>query len=683
MQSHIPSLNNLVVSSVGANLAHPKYRADIDGLRAVAILSVVAFHAFPFWFPGGFVGVDIFFVISGYLISNIIFSSLDRNVFSFGQFYARRIKRIFPALLLVLTFFYTFGWFILFADEYQQLGKHMAGGALFVSNFLLWGESGYFDQAAEVKPLLHLWSLGIEEQFYIFWPVLVWCAWKARLNILIIGLLLALVSFFWNIANVTHDVDAAFYLPHTRIWELLAGSLLAYIQLYQSRPLQTARGEGVLIPQDTNNIFRLPAVVLHSASVAGILTLGYGFYTINSELHFPGWWAVIPTTGALLLILAGPNAWINRYVLSRQLLVWFGLISFPLYLWHWPLLSFARIIEGQMPSREIRIAAVLLSIMMAWLTYQFIERRLRARASSYWRALLCLMLAIGSIGYMTFHYSGLPQRSVAANTAVLSQQFDAPNHSKNDRCLQRYPFPDAQTYGWWFCAASRDEAPSLLLLGNSFANHLYSGLVNTPQTSTHSILSIGACPLGSEEITDPEAPTTAHPCSGNRPYQQALFINRIIAESASVKYAIVDGLSQIPDDAYIKRVSKRIAFLEEHGVKVIIFIPHITVSRDIKGCASPRPLKSKSADCELPISVKKNIDRSFAPLVAQISAAYPEVRFFNQNEVFCGQQSCPLTLDGLPIFGDQFSHYSAYASAQVSKKFVEWARINEPGVLSE
>jgi peptidoglycan/LPS O-acetylase OafA/YrhL len=157
-----------------ASLHHPKYRPDIDGLRAIAVLSVVAFHAFPLWLQGGFIGVDIFFVISGFLISTIIFESLERNAFSFRTFYARRILRIFPALTVVLVATLAFGWLALLADELSQLGRHALAGAGFYSNFVLWREVGYFDNAAETKPLLHLWSLSIEEQFYILWPLILW-----------------------------------------------------------------------------------------------------------------------------------------------------------------------------------------------------------------------------------------------------------------------------------------------------------------------------------------------------------------------------------------------------------------------------------------------------------------------------------------------------------------------------
>lgn len=206
---------------------YPQYRPDIDGLRGMAVLSVVGFHAFPAWVKGGFVGVDIFFVISGYIISSIIFTSLENGGFSFADFYARRIRRLFPALILVLVACYAFGWFALFADEYKELGKHITAASGFVSNFALWGESGYFDTASEQKPLLHLWTLGIEEQFYIIWPPLVVLIWKRGFNLLAAVFILTALSFAWNVGGVSDPV-AAFYLPFTRFWELLLGGALAY-----------------------------------------------------------------------------------------------------------------------------------------------------------------------------------------------------------------------------------------------------------------------------------------------------------------------------------------------------------------------------------------------------------------------------------------------------------------------
>ena len=215
---------------------HPTYRPDIDGLRANAVLSVVAFHAFPAAVTGGFVGVDIFFVISGFLISSIILKGLDREQFTFRDFYARRIRRILPALMVVLIACFFFGWYVLLADEWEVLGKHIGAGALFLSNVLLWDEVDYFDTSADLKPLLHLWSLGVEEQFYIFWPLILFLGWRYRAAVPTLILTILLGSFLLNIGTVKEHPEAAFYLPFARFWQLLSGGLLAYFTLLRSDP---------------------------------------------------------------------------------------------------------------------------------------------------------------------------------------------------------------------------------------------------------------------------------------------------------------------------------------------------------------------------------------------------------------------------------------------------------------
>src|SRR5262249_5222476 len=274
------------LSSLQARLSHPKYRPDIDGLRAIAVLSVVAFHAFPSWVTGGFIGVDVFFVISGFLISTIIFENLDRGTFSFAEFYARRIKRIFPALLLVLIASYAFGWFALLADEYKQLGKHIAAGAGFVSNIVSWNEAGYFDNSAETKPLLHLWSLGIEEQFYIVWPLLLWLAWKRKFNLLTITILVAVVSFYLNAKGIKEDAVATFYSPQTRFWELFCGSLLAWFPVYKKGAYDTIKTklDGWLATAVYREKPEPDGKTLSNVlSFVGLLLLVYGFWRIEKK----------------------------------------------------------------------------------------------------------------------------------------------------------------------------------------------------------------------------------------------------------------------------------------------------------------------------------------------------------------------------------------------------------------
>lgn len=365
------------------HLTHPKYRADIDGLRAVAVLSVVGFHAFPDWVKGGYVGVDIFFVISGFLISSIIFGSLAKDAFSFREFYARRIKRIFPALIVVLTFCIAFGWYTLFPNEYVQLSKHVVASGAFLSNFAFWREAGYFNNGADTKPLLHLWSLGIEEQFYIVWPLMLYFAWKRKVNLLWMAVILAIISFILNIAFIGPKPIATFYLPITRFWELLFGSILGYItlngmSLWNLLSNWNLNNNSIKADSDTTSWQESP--ILRNAQAAiGSLLIAAAISLINKFSAFPGWLALLPTLGTCLIISAGPRAWLNRFVLSHRVIVWFGLISYPLYLWHWPLLSFARIIESGTTTYATRITAVLTAILLAWITFQCLEKKIRFR----------------------------------------------------------------------------------------------------------------------------------------------------------------------------------------------------------------------------------------------------------------------------------------------------------------
>jgi peptidoglycan/LPS O-acetylase OafA/YrhL len=388
------------------------YRSEIDGLRAFAVLSVVAFHAFPSWLKGGFIGVDVFFVISGFLITSHIFENLDKGQFSFTDFFGRRIRRIFPALILVMASSLAFGWFALLADEYAQLGKHVASGAAFITNFILVDESGYFDNAAETKPMLHLWSLAVEEQFYIVWPLVLWLAWKRKFNLLTITILVAVVSFYLNLRFVKSHPTETFFWPVGRFWELLSGSVLAWLLLYKSDLLSRFK---LWVDKFLVRIIHSKEVKADGSTTSnlmsffGLLLLAYGVIRINESLSFPSKWALIPVLGAVLIIASGSKAWLNRIFLMNPIAVWFGLISYPLYLWHWPILSFLQIVEGEMPHRDARIIAVLLSVFLAWVTYRFVERPIRFGASKGVKsvALIGLIAIVGFMGFVINKNGGL------------------------------------------------------------------------------------------------------------------------------------------------------------------------------------------------------------------------------------------------------------------------------------
>ncbi|MDX1269045.1 MAG: acyltransferase, partial [Oceanisphaera sp.] len=332
------------------------YRPDIDGLRAIAVLAVVVFNGFPVLLPGGFVGVDVFFVISGFLISRIIFEKLEQGNFSFSGFYAARVRRIFPALLVVLAVCLVMGWLALLPDEFSQLGQHVLASAAFVQNVVLWQEAGYFDVATELKPLMHLWSLAVEEQFYIVYPLLIWAAWRLGWPVLPVITVLGVASFGMNLVGMSQDPAQTFFLAHTRVWELLVGAAIARFA-----------DRGWHVPMPWANLL----------SGAGLLLLVASGVLVHQGRAFPGAWALLPVLGAGALILAGSQAWFNRRFLVLRPVVFIGLISYPLYLWHWPLLSFARIMENGTPAVWIRVISVALSLMLAWLTWKFVETPIR------------------------------------------------------------------------------------------------------------------------------------------------------------------------------------------------------------------------------------------------------------------------------------------------------------------
>ena len=385
------------------------YRPDIDGLRAVAILLVISYHTFPNEFSGGFIGVDVFFVISGFLIGRSILKEIDGRAFTFTNFYQRRIKRIFPALTLILSVCIIFGGLALSPEEYKQLGKHIFGGSIFASNIFLWRESGYFDNLAETKPLIHLWSLGIEEQFYFLWPILMWWTAKLRKSHLIVCFLLIAFSFTINVAYVLDHPVAAFYLPFTRVWELASGSFLAQLELtiITNKTLKFQNG-------NQSNDTRLPPYILkETCSIIGITLIIISMFLITKNHHFPGWSASIPVLATCLIIGAGPKAWINRKMLSNPIMKWIGLISYPLYLWHWPILSFARIIEGQTITPWMRISLIALAIIVSWATYVFIEKPVREKNSKdpkNTKALVILVVIIGCVGAIIYSNDGLSKR---------------------------------------------------------------------------------------------------------------------------------------------------------------------------------------------------------------------------------------------------------------------------------
>lgn len=449
-------MNNSIFNILQGGVKHG-YRSDIDGLRAIACLAVVIFHAFPNYLKGGFVGVDIFFVISGFLISSILY----RNLFNTDapgrvnivDFYIRRVRRIFPALLAVLITTLILGWFVLLPEEYKLLGKHTLGGATYINNFMLYKESGdYFNAASNAKPLLHLWSLGVEEQFYLIFPIILWLVYKTNLNFVLCLTVFTVISFALNRNGVNHNHQTvAFYLPWCRFWELSIGAILAYTVNYHKElveKVKTLITDNVVADTISKFIFRNSNddlrrnLINNLISIAGLVTIIYGIATINNDITFPGTKALIPVFGALMIIGAGKTAVINKYVLSNRAMVFLGLISYPLYLWHWPLLSLAYICEGQMPTALIRAGAVVIAVVLATFTYFVIEPPLRYGTHSKTKAvgLFITLLVVGYFGHIIENKNGFKDRFNNENYFETDiKEFNSYNDSGYNKCLEKYP----------------------------------------------------------------------------------------------------------------------------------------------------------------------------------------------------------------------------------------------------
>lgn len=467
------------------HLVHPKYRPDIDGLRAIAVLAVVGFHFFPTVLTGGFVGVDIFFVISGYLISSIILSSIDKGQFSLLEFYVRRTKRIFPALAVVMFLSLVCGWWMLFPSEYALLGKQISAGAAFVSNILFWRESGYFDTSSELKPMLHLWSLGIEEQFYIFWPLLLLLISKfARRSLSIIIPLVLLVSFLLNVTFVAAKPTGVFFLPVTRFWELLTGAFLAHITLSKGG-VATALSQ--YWKKGAHPIFDAKCNEVMSWLGGGLLVLA--LVRVDSRTIFPGWWALLPTLGTFFVIAGGGATWFNRNILGLKVFVSIGLISYPLYLWHWPLLVFLRTEFGEIHLAG-RLMLLLLGFFLAWGTYKWIEKPLRSSKRTFVSWLLVVVVAFqGGLGFIIYQGVVTNDKNDARSNFVRHFENVAPQfqYFKNQHVAIDYRF-DCDFLDVFTKQVRREIAKdcytpisdvSVFVWGDSHAQQLNRGLIRS------------------------------------------------------------------------------------------------------------------------------------------------------------------------------------------------------------
>lgn len=623
------------------------YRSDIDGLRAIAILTVVAFHAFPEVFPGGFIGVDVFFVISGFLITSILQQEMLTGRWSLTSFYARRILRIFPALILVLLACLVAGWHTLLAQEYMQLGKHLGLGAAFLSNLGLWWEAGYFDKVSEVKPLLHLWSLAIEEQFYIVWPLLLWLILRSRCNVALSGAVLAVVSLLLSVWWVWSDRTQAFYSPASRAWELLAGACLTL----QSQRFQSVR------------------TVVRSLAVAVLLG---ATVLLNAKVPFPGVVALLPVLAAVLLIGIPASDWTGR-LLSHSWMVALGKVSYPWYLWHWPLLSFAYIIESGQASVGLRLGLALASLLLAILTYRLWELPLRRLPRRLVTSLLVVtMVIIGLLGKNIYDRHGL-ERIRHKNLIQLNQasnqdflDFEKQGLITEEKCEKPFIFPEREVC----LQAHADKPVSAVVLGGSHAVHAFWGLAKAfdAQGLNLAVRGKGACiPV-----------MAATPGAGASECERHMETTLLDIATDSMVHAVAlvfrgryltAQSSQQEHQDFENKLDATLALLQSAGKDVYYFLPVVEPDFDPRLCMGVLPLGRKPPySCVIDKAADDAKSEAVRSSAARVLARWPQVHVVDPNTMLCRDGRCSILQGGHSIFKDE-NHLSQAGSLLLSESF--------------
>lgn len=441
-----------------------RYRPEIDGLRAIAVVAVILFHAGFALFSGGFVGVDMFFVISGFLITSIIVEDLKAGRFSVVRFYERRARRILPALFTVMAACVPLAYSLLSPDDLKDFAQSLAAICLFASNVLFWGESGYFDTQAELKPLLHTWSLAVEEQFYVVFPLLLLAAWRLRRGVLLalIGVL-TVVSFFTSVDEVRNFPSAAFYLLPSRAWQLLVGALAAFVA-----------------DRWPSSALRQPAVRLVGEALGwgGMAMILLALFMFDERTPFPGLNAALPTLGTAMVLLGASDRTSVGQMLAWRPLVGLGLISYSAYLWHQPLFAFTKhALLADLPA-DLAIVLCAVTIVLAYLSWRYIEQPFRDRILISRSTVLALSAAgmavfvgLGFIGHrMSDRITQMRLRSV---DPALRSQFRTRESLVADRNAFVAQFlPEA---GKDF--SSDTATKKILILGDSVSEDLYSALM--------------------------------------------------------------------------------------------------------------------------------------------------------------------------------------------------------------
>lgn len=616
-----------------------KYRSDIDGLRAIAVLSVVIFHLKIGILSGGFVGVDIFFVISGYLISKIIFTELNSGTFSIATFYVRRARRIIPALVSMLLVTSLLSYFLLFPSELKNYANSAIASALFSANIFFFSTLNYFSPSAEEIPLLHLWSLGIEEQFYIFFPLLaILCSKINRTYTAAIITITLLVSLCYSQYMLAIDPTQSFYLLPSRAFELLIGAFIALpiLRIKQS------------------------AILSHVLFITGILALGYAIVFFNENMQFPGLAAALPCFGTALVILAGERPTRISKTLGWAPLVFFGKVSYSLYLVHWPAIVFAKRYFTHTDPTLLACGIFAGSVVLAWLNYRFIEQRFRHTPahqqprivlSGTATILLTIILIAGFVSY--------------------KQGFPNPADGRVNKALAMLQYNPTKDYLSRTCFLDPDQPPTIeerasclpstkgktaILWGDSHAIHLYGGMKETFASRGISLgaLTASACP----PVLDIDVAA--------RPYCRAsnTLDFELITKIRPDILIMTAGWS--PDPVTMAALSATLDKASKLGIKIVVLGESPIYKKSVPLIVADR-IKSGSQDLNSKLDLDQPVIDSAEKAVSSLVATRTDIRYISVFKAICPNGYCPMaTADDIPL------HYDiAHLTPEGSKYFAK------------
>ncbi|MDB5981796.1 MAG: putative acyltransferase, putative rane protein [Pseudomonas sp.] len=625
-------------------------RRDIDGLRALAVIPVVLFHYGFNGFSGGFVGVDVFFVISGYLITSIICREIEAGRFSFYDFWARRARRIIPVLSVVMAAALVVGWLLLPPNDYAHLGRAIRYQAMFISNILFMRQDGYFDPASELKPLLHTWSLAVEEQYYVIFPLLMVLItrflrhWRWALFALL------LLSFGLNIWAITREPDAAFFLLPMRAWELLCGAMLAVTPLSQRALSQRA----------------LRPWVYQAVSLAGLLAVVTAMCSFDKNTLFPGWAALLPVLGATAMIWANGQSltWVGR-LLSTRGMVGVGLISYSLYLWHWPVYVYANAASIDGIQRFEAVLWVAVSVGLAYLSWRFVETPFREKRLLPGRKPVLItgalsMLVLAMAGQAVHWADGMPDRlSGQAMRYASARDW----HEGQMDCLMNPKSPDLNTVCHF--GGTADASPKQFVWGDSHAAALMPAVrADADRYGTPvSLASLSGCPpiLGigiRPQCQDFNQQTLA--LVSKEKVSDVVLVARWSLylygeEDGNKTYSLYRSDSRADVEQHIADdVRMMVGRLRETGARVWLFKEVPLQRHGIIGRLSSLAMIGRSAsDVGRPLAEHQQRQQFIDALFAQLSAADPQVRVLDPASTLCAEGLCRAEISGASLYMDE------------------------------